>query len=58
MTKSTDYHDYVFRNGQLVGEFEEMYRNSSSTPWNQDKQEEWIDIKLTLQILKDLMRQR
>jgi IS30 family transposase len=24
MKKSTDYHDYVFREGKLVGEFEEI----------------------------------
>ena len=25
---SKDYHDYVFRDGKLVGEFEAMYRHS------------------------------
>ena len=26
---STDYHDYVFKDGALVGDFEGMYRNSA-----------------------------
>lgn len=26
---SKDYHDYVFRDGKPVGEFEAIYRNSS-----------------------------
>jgi spore coat polysaccharide biosynthesis protein SpsF len=54
VTKSADYHDYVFRDGELVGEFEEMYRNSATTPWHQDEQEEWIDIRLTIEMLQDL----
>jgi hypothetical protein len=56
MNKSTVYHDYVFRNGKLVGEFEEMYRNSATTPWHQDEQENWIDVRLTKQMLRDLGR--
>ncbi len=56
MSKSTDYHDYVFRDGKLVGEFEEMYRNSAATPWHQDEQQDWIDVRLTREILKDLGR--
>ncbi len=56
MSKSTDYHDYVFREGKLVGEFEEMYRNSATMPWHQDEQEHWIDVRLTKDILQDLGR--
>ncbi len=56
MKKSTDYHDYVFRGGKLIGEFEEMYRNSATTPWHQDEQENWIDVRLTKEILQDLGR--
>ena len=38
MTKfSKDYHDYVFKDGRLVGDFEKMYRHSAEVPWNQDK---------------------
>ncbi|MCH4903847.1 hypothetical protein GSN00_05465 [Cylindrospermopsis raciborskii CHAB3438] len=53
MSKSTDYHDYVFRDGKLVGEFEEMYRYSATVPWHQDEQENWIDVGLTREMLKD-----
>lgn len=52
--QSKDYHDYVFRDGKLVGEFEAMYRHSEVVPWNQDKQDNWIDVRLTVDMLKDL----
>lgn len=32
----TDYHDYVFRNGELVGDFDNMYRYATDVPWHQD----------------------
>ena len=51
---SPDYHDYVFRNGKLVGEFEAMYQNSSTTPWHQDEQEHWVDVRLTKEMLRDI----
>lgn len=51
---SKDYHDYVFRDGQLVGKFEEMYRYSEAVPWHQDQQHDWIDVRLTVDLLKDL----
>jgi len=56
MNKSTDYHDYVFRDGKLVGEFEDMYRNSATTPWHQDEQANWMDVRLTGEMLRDLGR--
>lgn len=56
MKKSTDYHDYVFREGKLVAEFEEMYRNSATIPCHQDEQENWIDVRLTKEILQDIGR--
>jgi len=34
---SKDYHDFVFKNGKLVGEFEQMYQKSRDIPWHQDK---------------------
>jgi SAM-dependent methyltransferase len=52
--KSTDYHDYVFRQGKLVGEFEDMYRNSATIPWHQDEQANWLDVRLTGEMLRDL----
>ena len=51
---SKDYHDYVFREGKLVGEFEAMYQNSEGVPWHQDEQEEWVDVRLTSEMLKDI----
>ena len=27
-TDSSDYHDYVIKNGRLIGEFEKMYQSS------------------------------
>jgi SAM-dependent methyltransferase len=53
---SRDYHDYVIRDGKLIGEFEAMYRNSEGVPWHQDQQEGWIDVRLTLEMLSDLGR--
>jgi hypothetical protein len=53
VTKSDDYHDYVFRDGELVGAFEEMYRNSTTVPWHQDEQESWLDVRLTKELLRD-----
>jgi SAM-dependent methyltransferase len=37
MTKKKDYHDFIFENGQLVGQFDEMYRDANEIPWHQDK---------------------
>ena len=34
---SKKYQDYVFYDGRLIGEFEEMYKNSLDVPWKQDK---------------------
>lgn len=53
MNQSTDYHDYVFRDGKLVGEFELMYRNSTGIPWHQDEQSNWVDVRLAREILRD-----
>lgn len=50
---SDDYHDYVFKNGKLVGEFEQMYRKSKNTPWHQDEQENWLDVRLTIELIKE-----
>jgi trans-aconitate methyltransferase len=51
---STDYHDYVFLDGELVGEFEEMYQHSALVPWHQDEQADWIDVRLTKELLSDI----
>ena len=31
-----DYHDYVFKDGRLVGDFDNMYRHAKGVPWDQD----------------------
>lgn len=51
---SKDYHDYVIRNGKLIAQFEDMYRYSEGVPWHQDEQENWVDVRLTVEMLKDL----
>ncbi len=48
-----DYHHYVIRDGRLVGEFEAMYRHSDAVPWHQDQQDEWIDVRLTTEMLRE-----
>lgn len=47
---SRDYHDYVFKDGKLVGDFDNMYRNSGEVPWHQDTaSEQWFtDIGLIM----------
>jgi SAM-dependent methyltransferase len=57
VNKSTDYHDYVYfppPGGKLVAEFEEIYQNSSIVPWHQDEQADWIDVRLTKEMLRDI----
>lgn len=50
---STDYHDFVIKNGKLVGEFEQMYQKSKNVPWHQNEQENWLDIRLTVELLRE-----
>ena len=50
-TESTDYHDFVFRDGKLIGEFEAMYQKSSEVPWHQDNDPERLDCQLALQFI-------
>ncbi|HPO90724.1 MAG TPA: class I SAM-dependent methyltransferase [Victivallales bacterium] len=53
MNKSGDYHDYVFKNGKLVGDFEGMYRYSAVTPWHQDRTaNEWYT-EIAIVMLKE-----
>jgi len=49
---SDDYHEYVIKDGKLIGEFDQMYRKSENIPWHQDEQENWLDIRLTIELLK------
>lgn len=48
MNNSTDYHDYVFKDGKLVGKFEEMYQKVED-PWHHGEAIEiHYDMMLTL----------
>jgi SAM-dependent methyltransferase len=48
---SDDYHDYVFKKGKLIGEFEQMYQKSKDIPWHQDKKDaDRLDYKIALSI--------
>lgn len=49
---SKDYHDYVIKNGELIGDFENMYKFSESIPWHQNEQDNWKDVLLSLCILR------
>lgn len=48
---SADYHDYVFKDGGLVGDFEGMYRHSADVPWHQDKTAYDVSADLDMAIL-------
>jgi SAM-dependent methyltransferase len=48
--ESTDYHDFVFKDGKLVGEFEQMYAKSAVAPWHQDTEAERLDCKIVLTV--------
>ena len=52
MKFSRDYHDYVFKNGKLVGKFDEMYKNSSEIPWHQDETAYRVFSEIDIAILK------
>ncbi|RDH77711.1 methyltransferase domain-containing protein [Mycolicibacterium moriokaense] len=57
MNKSTDYHDYIYfpsPDGKQMGEYEEIYRNSAILPWHQDEQANWIDVRLTKEMIRDI----
>lgn len=48
-----DYHDYVFRDGKLVGDFDNMYRYSKEIPWHQDKSCDHWDAKAGMLMLRE-----
>lgn len=52
MTFSKDYHDYVFKDGKLIGKFDEMYRYSAEIPWHQDKSSCKVFSDIDIAILK------
>ena len=49
---SARYQDYVIRNGEYIGRFEDMYSNASDIPWHQDETANAIFSDLTVAILK------
>ncbi len=49
---SARYQDFVICEGQFVGQFDSMYRNSSEVPWHQDKTVNSIFSDLTVALLK------
>ena len=48
------YHDYVFKDGVFVGQFELMYKDSGEIPWHQNKTAKDIFTDLDLLILKHM----
>ena len=48
-----DYHDYVFKGGKLVGDFDNMYRFAAEVPWHQDKGSESWSSEVGMLMLKD-----
>jgi len=45
-TKSGSFYDYVFKDGRLVGKFEEMYQKATDVPWHQDNVPNEFDVRL------------
>ena len=48
------YHDYVIKNGQFVGRFEEMYSECKEIPWHQDETVSGIYTDLDLVVLRHM----
>lgn len=48
-----DYHDYVFRDGKLIGDFDNMYRYAREVPWNQDTGCHHWDAEVGILMLKE-----
>jgi len=50
--KIKNYQDYVIKDGQLIGKFDDMYREYDGVPWNQDKTAFGIFSDIDLLIIK------
>lgn len=48
---TSDYQDYIFKDGKLLGKFDEMYRASSAVPWHQDKASQQIPVAIDLALI-------
>lgn len=51
---SDDYHDYVFRDGRLIGDFDNMYRYAKGVPWDQDRRSSEWHAEVGILMLRDL----
>jgi SAM-dependent methyltransferase len=49
---SSDYHDYVIKDGKLVGQFDLMYKHAGDIPWHQNETVNDIFTDIDLAILK------
>jgi SAM-dependent methyltransferase len=49
---SPDYHDYVIKDGRLIGEFDQMYRRAKDIPWHQDDARRRLDCQLAAAIVR------
>jgi SAM-dependent methyltransferase len=49
---SPDYHDYVIKDGRLIGAFDEMYRKSKTIPWHQDDARRRLDCQLAATMVR------
>ena len=56
MKKHKRYQDYVIKDGKLVGEFEEMYKDHDD-PWEQTKREQYASEKaIAINLIKAFKR--
>lgn len=53
---SDDYHDYVFRDGKVLGKFDEMYTNSKDVPWHQDIASQRVVVDIDIAILNHFLQ--
>ena len=58
MHYSDDFHDYVIKDGKLIGEFEQMYQDHKF-PWNQNIREQYASDKaLTINKVQSIQAKR
>lgn len=53
---SSDYHDYVIKDGKLIAEFELMYQKSKETPWHQDSTAHSLFTDIDIAIINSFFR--
>lgn len=51
---STDYHDYVFKDGKLILEINHMYQHSKEIPWYQDRDPQKPEVRILIEILRSI----